>query len=279
MKSPIQWIFQLLIILKAAHAFSQDPNSQMYAAEPYPLELTTAKTTHLVFPYDIVSVDKGSRDILAQKAKGTRNILRVKAARADFQSTSLTVITSDGKLYGFTVDYAAEPLQLTMEFSGGSFLPRAALDDFQPNQAVLSWIASNVLAQKKSVRRIKDKNGRSALSLHGIYTDQDVIFCQLEMTNQSAISYGIESLRFFIRDKKTAKRTAVQEVEIKPLHVKGDTAVITGESVHSFVYALPKFTIPDKKYLAIEVMEKNGGRHLELGIAGKTLLRARAVAE
>jgi len=279
MKSSIQWIFQLIFILKSAHVFSQNVNSQMYAAQPYPLELTTAKTTHLVFPYDIVSVDKGSRDILAQKAKGTRNILRVKAARADFQSTSLTVITSDGKLYGFTVDYAAEPLQLTMEFSGGSFSPGAALDIYQPNHAVLTRIAGKVLAQKKSVRRIKDKNGRSALSLHGIYTDQDVIFCQLEMTNQSAISYGIESLRFFIRDKKTAKRTAAQEVEIKPLYVKGDTALIAPESAHGFVYALPKFTIPDKKYLAIEVMEKNGGRHLWLDISNKTLVLAKPVAE
>ncbi|OJV13227.1 MAG: conjugative transposon protein TraN [Dyadobacter sp. 50-39] len=279
MYHPLKWIFQLILLLETAAVFSQDHSMQMFVSQPFPLELTTAKTTHLVFPYDIVSVDKGSGDILAQKAKGVSNILRVKAAVADFHSTSLTVITSDGKLYSFTVDYAAEPLQLTIEFAGSSLGPNASLDQFQPNQAELNRLAGRVMTQPKHLRSIKDKNSGSSLALHGIYTSQDVIFCQLEMTNNSQISYDIGSLRFFIRDKKRAKRTAVQQLEIRPVYVKGDTAVIGGKSAHSFVYALPKFTIPDKKYLAIELMEKNGGRHLELEISGKALLKASAVAE
>jgi conjugative transposon TraN protein len=279
MYSPLKWIFQLILLLETAAVFAQDQNIQMFVSQPFPLELTTLKTTHLVFPYDIVSVDKGSRDILAQKAKGVSNILRVKAQVADFHSTSLSVITSDGKLYSFTVDYAAEPLQLTIEFSGTESGPHAALDQFQPNQAELSRLAERVMAQPKHLCSIKDKNSGSSIALHGIYIDQDVMFYRLDMTNNSQISYDIGSLRFFIRDKKRAKRTAVQQLEIRPVYVKGDTAVIAGESAHSFVYALPKFTIPDKKYLAIEVMEKNGGRHLELDISGKTLLRASAVTE
>ena len=279
MYSPIKWIFLLIILLEGAKSFSQDQDMQMYAAQPFLLELPTSKTTHLVFPYDIVSVDKGSRDILAQKAKGTGNILRVKAGKADFHSTSLTVITSDGKLYSFTVDYAAEPLQLNIEFLETSSSPDAALEDFQPNQAVISQLADKVLGKRKYVHRIKDKNFKSAIALHGIYTSQDVIFFQLEMTNQSSISYGISNFRFFIRDKKRAKRTAAQEVEIRPVYVKGDTAVIAAESKHTFIYGLPKFTIPDKKYLSIEVMEKNGVRHLRLDISNKTLVRARPVTE
>ena len=279
MYSRIKWIFHLILLLVTERVLAQDHSMQMFVSQPFPLELTTSKTTHLVFPYDIVSVDRGSRDILAQKAKGVSNILRVKAQVADFHSTSLTVITSDGKLYGFTVDYAAEPLHLTIEFAGSSLGPKATLDHFKPNQAELSRIAGRVIARAKQMRSIKDKNSGSCLALHGIYIDQQVIFCQLEMTNNSQISYDIGSLRFFIRDKKRAKRTAVQQLEIRPVYVKGDTAVIAGESAHLFVYALPKFTIPDKKYLTIEVMEKNGGRHLELEISGKTLLRASAVAE
>jgi conjugative transposon TraN protein len=279
MYHPFKWIFQLILLLETARVFAQDHSMQMFVSQPFPLELTTLKTTHLVFPYDIVSVDKGSRDILAQKAKGVSNILRVKAQVADFHSTSLTVITSDGKLYGFTVDYAAEPLQLTIAFTGANSGPNASLDQFQPNQAELSRLAGRVKAQPKHIRSIKGKNSGSALALHGIYIHQEVMFYRLEMTNSAQISYDIGSLRFFIRDKKRAKRTAVQQLEIRPVYIKGDTAVIAGESAHSFVYALPKFTIPDKKYLAIELMEKNGGRHLELDISGKTLLRARAVAE
>jgi hypothetical protein len=47
--------------------------------EPYPLWVTLNKTTNLIFPYAIKSVDRGSRDVLAQKAKGVENILLVKA--------------------------------------------------------------------------------------------------------------------------------------------------------------------------------------------------------
>jgi hypothetical protein len=41
------------------------------------------------------------------------------------------------------------------------------------------------------------------------------------------------------------------------------------------VYAVPKFTIPDKKYLAIELMEKNGGRHLKVKVHNKKIVRAK----
>ncbi len=69
--------------------------------DPFPLEVTTTKTTHLIFPFGIKTVDRGSRDIIAQKATGVENILQVKAARPDFESTNLTVITTDvsGRLY------------------------------------------------------------------------------------------------------------------------------------------------------------------------------------
>lgn len=44
------------------------------------------------------SVDRGSKDVLAQKAKGVESILQVKAAKTNFDETNLTVINADGKL-------------------------------------------------------------------------------------------------------------------------------------------------------------------------------------
>jgi len=54
------------------------------------------KTTNIIFPYSIVSVDIGSRDVLAQKAKGVENILQIKAARDSFPQTNISIITADG---------------------------------------------------------------------------------------------------------------------------------------------------------------------------------------
>ena len=55
---------------------------------PYALEVTFNKTTHVIFPSAIRYVDLGSADLLAAKADGTENVLRVKAALRDFSRES-----------------------------------------------------------------------------------------------------------------------------------------------------------------------------------------------
>lgn len=66
---------------------------------PYALEVTFNKTTHVIFPSAIRYVDLGSADLLAAKADGTENVLRVKAALRDFsRESNLSVITEDGRL-------------------------------------------------------------------------------------------------------------------------------------------------------------------------------------
>ncbi len=84
-------------------------------------------------------------------------------------------------------------------------------------------------------------------------------------------------LRFFIKDEKKSKRTALQEVEIQPLYVHGDTSTIRGNAKNIIVFALPKFTISDKKYLSIQLMEKNGGRNLHLSIPNRTIIKAKSL--
>ena len=142
MKNYTRKILQLLLVLAAGMLHAQNPQEQMYACASYPLELTTAKTTHLVFPYDIISVDRGSENILAQKARGAANVLQVKAARSGFQQTSLTVITADKKLYGSTVDYVSNPLQTIIEFVAGPSAPAVHLQDPAYNQAELEEFLS-----------------------------------------------------------------------------------------------------------------------------------------
>jgi hypothetical protein len=41
----------------------------------------------------------------------------------------------------------------------------------------------------------------------------------------------------------------------------------------SFVVVLPKFTIPDKKNLVVQLIENGGGRHMELKVNNKKLVR------
>jgi len=110
--------------------------------------------------------------------------------------------------------------------------------------------------------------------MNGLFIQNDVLYVRISIENESNINYDIDQLRFFIRDQKKAKRTATQEIEVSPVFVYNDTHKVEGQSANTIVFALPKFTIPDKKYLAIQLMEKNGGRHLELHVKNKTIVKA-----
>src|ERR1700754_4445378 len=74
------------------------------------------KTTNLIFPYAIKSVDRGSGDLLVQKAKGVDNILQLKAGKENFEQTNLSLVTGDGKFYSFIIDFAPQPSVLNLSF-------------------------------------------------------------------------------------------------------------------------------------------------------------------
>jgi conjugative transposon TraN protein len=267
----------ILLVLFSVQLYAQnnvEPN--VTVIKPYFLPITFYKTTNLVFPYPIKSVDRGSRDILAQKAKGVENILQVKAGKPGFDQTNLTVITADGKLYSYILNYTDTPSVLNIRFANTPpTYPEAFFSNVSINEAQVQTDAEIVATEKATVHGIKDKSYGMKMKLSGLYIKSDVMFCRIILQNRSNINYGIDQLRFYIRDQKKSKRTATQELEVNPLYVKGDTSVIAGQTEKVFVYALPKFTIPDKKYLAIELMEKSGGRHLKIQVYNKTIVRAK----
>jgi conjugative transposon TraN protein len=266
-------IIGILLILINISAFSQNVGSTVI--EPYHLNISFFKTTNLIFPYSIKSVDRGSQDVLAQKANGVENVLQIKAAKKDFDETNLTVITADGKLYSYLLKYADNPLALNLQFSEKDKSGKDVLFSFENyNEVQIKMDAEQVANEKRKVHGIKDKKYQMKFALHGLFVRGNVMYYQINIGNRSNINYDIDQLRFFIRDMKKAKRTATQEIEIKPLYVQNDTTSIAGTSERIIVFAISKFTIPDKKYFAIELMEKNGGRHLIMKLNNNDILKA-----
>ena len=85
---------------------------------PHALEVAFNKTTHVIFPSEIVYVDLGDENLVAGLADGAKNVLRVKSAVKSFKSeTNLTVITDDGCFFTFNVKFAKEPLLLNIEMT------------------------------------------------------------------------------------------------------------------------------------------------------------------
>ncbi len=269
----------ILLVLINMEVFSQNfwQTEKMSVIEPYHLAITFYKTTNLVFPYAVKSVDRGSKDVLVQIAKGVENILQVKAAKPNFDETNLTVITADGELYSYILNYINTPSVLNIRFENTKGETNTVISDRHPNEAEIQADAKNVFSADKNIRGLKDKKFGIRLQLDGLYINNEVLYFRFKLQNKSYINYDIEQFRFFIRDQQKSKRTAVQELEVHPLYVHGDTSVVASQSERVLVFALPKFTIPDKKYFKIEVMEKNGGRNLKLTVHNKTVLKAKLI--
>lgn len=242
--------------------------------EPYPLTINLSKTTNIIFSYPIVGVDIGSRDVLAQKAKGAENILQIKAAKESFLQTNISVITADGKFTSLLIDYDENPGVLNLSFLE---IPKesdavALLENL--DQKELERYADQALKAKQEIRGLKDDRNGILLGLNGIFIHEQFMLFRLHIANLTNINYDIDQFRFYIRDQKKSKRTATQEIEIKPLFIQSNINTVKGISENTMVFVVPKFTIPDKKYLAVQLMEKNGGRHLQLRVKNKKIIKA-----
>lgn len=231
--------------------------------------ISYGKTTTLVFPHPVLSVDRGSTDVLAQKAKGVQNVLQLKAAQADFTATNLTVITADGMLYCFPLCYDENPPLLTFSFANNSAPGKIVFDGDLANAEELQRNAELALHERSTSKTYKEEKYGITLALTGRYIHNDIIYYRIRLSNTSPIGYDIGQLRFFVRDQRRPKRTASQEIEIIPITVVPEALKIAAYSGQTFVYALPKFTIPDKKNLIIELAEKDGGRHLQLQVKNR----------
>ncbi|MDB5277925.1 MAG: traN [Ferruginibacter sp.] len=225
------------------------------------IQVTMDKTTSLIFPFSILHIDRGSRDVLVQPVKEAGNILLIKAATAEFIPTNISVVTSDGSVYSLPVVFTAEPAVTVYQ------LPA------QKSSSVETY-AGGILDNPITIHGIKDSRWDMLARVNGIYLKDDVMYYQLVLTNVSPVDYDIDLLRFYIRDKHNGRRTAVQENELKPLYLAGNTTQVKANGHSAIVAALQKFTIPDGKYLAVELMEKNGGRNLKMKVWNRKIMKA-----
>lgn len=225
------------------------------------LGLATDKTTSLIFPFSILHIDRGTKDLLVQRIKEANNILLVKAATRDFPETNLSVFTSDGSVYSFTICYQSSPGVWVYHLPANKY-------------ATMEAYATAVMDNPRLNYRVKKTKWDISSRLAGLYINKGVMYFQLQIENKSPIDYDIDFLKFYIRDKRKGKRTAIQETELNPLCVVGNTYQVLANCSNTIVVALDKFTIPDAKYFGVQIMEKNGGRHFLLRMGNRTIIQA-----
>ena len=242
------------------------------------IEVSYNKTTSVVFPFAITSVDRGSRDILAQKANGVENVLQLKAGLKEFPETNLTVITADGKLHHFTVNYAEETDKQTVTIVDTREVREAQLMLARNavNARHVKQLCDQVISEPAAKVK-RDKEYGMVLTLGSIHVSGDFLLYRIQIRNKSAIEYDVKSLKFYIRDKKKMKRTSCQEIEAVPVFVANEKQKVGGYGSTDMVFVLRKFTIPDGKALHIELFEQNGGRNLTLKLSNSDILKAELI--
>lgn len=235
------------------------------------VNVSFSKTTSMIFDFPIVNVDRGSRELIAQKVTEVENILQLKAGRRNLSETNLTVITADGSLHHFYVSYSDHPETQVYRIS-----ERIVSAHFDGNRTDIEYeIASDRVLNHRSTGSIaKDKGFKVTFAMRGIYVHEDMLFLRVFLRNKSNIKYDIQSLRFFVRDKKNLKRTTSQELELRPLYVRNETKSVNGNGSADVVFVFQKFTIPDSKTLDIELFERDGGRDLNLHVGNHAIVKA-----
>lgn len=231
--------------------------------KPYTLGVSYNKTTNIIFPYAIKSVDMGSAALMAQKARGVENILQLKAAEKGFPETNLSVVTADGKFYSFLVRYAEDPQTLNISFI--KHRPVVSLKGVPDNQAHFDSVASVIRTGKKTLH-IYAWNGRTRVSLDAIYLTREMIYMKIAVKNFAPLDYKPSVIRFYLTDRKIRKRTAVQQKELYPVYQTKITPVKYGKAA-SYVFAFFPFSIPASEKLIIHLEAENGQGILTLKVS------------
>lgn len=290
MKNHLKTFWAIALILGfAAQSNAQDSIRTPLALgkiEPYRMEVTYDKTSHLIFPTAIRYVDLGSEYLIAGKAEDAENVLRVKASVRDFEpETNFSVITNDGRFYSFNVYYSSYPEAMSYDL----LTMQKAVDKAKGNDVLFEELGNNSPSlagllletiykkDKRIVKHIGAKSFGIQFILKGIYIHNGKYYFHTELRNRANVPFEIDFINFKVVDKKVAKRTVVQERPLTPLRTYKPLDGISGKSTEQNVFLLDEFTIADDKVLLIEIFEKNGGRHQTLHVENSDLIKARLI--
>lgn len=159
-------------------------------------------------------MDLGSDDIIAAKAPGAENVLRVKAAHENFsEQTNMTVICEDGTFYSFDVIYSKEPTKLNIILSEDIHSKYGEVSPRQVDAITEAIYREN----KNAIKYLGSKTFSIQMLVRSIYVYEGIFFIHIYIKNTSNIPLDIDILRFKISDKKLVKRTAMQEIYLEPL--------------------------------------------------------------
>lgn len=122
---------------------------------------------------------------------------------------------------------------------------------------------------------LSDRNGKVKLQIRGVFVHGSVLLFLLQLNNRSSMDYAVDGVRFLLAGNDRSR--AARPTALEPLFIYDSTKMVPGLSRAASIFVLPRFTLPAGGRLWIEVLERNGSRHLHIPVNNWTLARARLI--
>lgn len=280
----------LFILLTISRVKSQEiqgfASLQEARLEPFKMEVTYNKTSHILFPSPIRYVDLGNESLIANKAGDIANVLRVKSSVRDFEEeTNFSVVTEDGRFYSFDVFYSTYPDTLSYDLSKlertkeQQYSTDVLFEELDGESSALTEVMIKTLYEipKRTIRHIGSKSFGIQFFLKSLYVYEGKFYFIMQIKNKSNLSFHIDFVNFKIVDKKNLKRTVVQDKILSPLRTYPILSPVNFQSNGEYLFLLDQFTLLEDQILEIELMEKDGGRHQKIQIDNSDLVHAKIV--
>jgi len=230
------------------------------------LQVHVNKVVHIISKEKISYLQVGSHElIMAEIVLEHPNLLRVKALK-EFEGESTLSFVSAGKLYSLPLSYGEgeKNSYLLEEFTS---LPADLLLTKAVSKQEIENTCMKLLGQKKQASNSKVSKYGLKVQVKNIAFKKDLIFVQLELKNENKMEIELEGFQWWMKDKKELKASNHQEYQIHPQYHYFELKSLPGKSIRKEIFVLPRFRIPQKKILQIEVLEKalgNTGRKISL---------------
>ena len=252
-------------------------NEKMNLALFFPSEIRQGivGADNFVFSYN---KDKGQSLGLLKASKGTLS--------------NLLVITSDGNVYSYIIQYAEVLNELNRfvtlserigDENKGELLisperdsiPSLAIhaasipkDSIQIERKKYSpqflQKSCATLLQRPERRNILKRKDEISLGIKNLVYYEDLVFLQLELKNDSGIDYEIDDLKVAVVSGNDKRKASFQSIPLTPQYVFKMPNKISHGKTSRFVYILPKFTLGDNEKLELSLSEIKGNRELVL---------------
>lgn len=247
------------------------------------LYLNADVTTHIIMPEQLRMVDI-STDIIAGD-QCAENMVRIKPVAPDSIDDAhryfsagqfLGTVTLVGErhmaqydLFYHDIPTKAEAMyKVSYDDSSNYSNPDVGMPEYE--MANYAWAVSNTARKYNTVR--SSAYGISA-SVYNIYSIGNYFFIDLYLRNNTNIEYDIAQMRVSLTDKKEAKATNSQTLELTPAYVLNNDRSFKKDWRQ--VIVLDKLTFPEEKVLNIEISEDQiSGRVITVPIEYDDILHA-----